>query len=433
MIDIENTLQYNQVRRKRIGSKISSIWSGDSIFLGARSYPVLDFTYLTSNFSDFEKNVFKQKQKMIYHLSGYGVQYNEAFAGYIGESAERYTFASFYNLIREFAITASYQEMCDKYGKDNVCELSLLNSYFDKKDVNQYVIKEDRLQWIGMNSLLNLGEKIYIPLQFVVSNNGEIFAKEKPFMTSAVSTGTACHENIQKAFENAAVEYLQIDSFNLWWYGGVKGQEINIDRKEFLNKYFKCQEKVQKFLKNFDVNFTDISYDKDIDIVVCEIFAKKENLPKYTVGVQGGIGKEKVLYRGLMEALAVLEYNMNLPWMDPEKYRTITRKSTGINNLDDNVILYAKYGKPAKICSKTEMFNDPGEKTYNVLKNIQKMSKYAGYLILTIPEFENMNLEVVRVCIPELLPLCLPSYPPYYHKRYETTGGIRNNVPHPLA
>ena len=61
------------------------------------------------------------------------------------------------------------------------------------------------------------------------------------------------------------------------------------------------------------------------------------------------------------------------------------------------------------------------------------MSRYAGYLVITTPEFENMNLEVVRVSIPELLPLCLPSYPPYYHKRYETIGGIRNNVPHPLA
>ena len=433
MINIENTLQYNQMRRNKLGSKISSIWSEDSIFIGARSYPVLDFTYLTSNFSDFEKNVFKQNQKMIYHLSGYGVKFNEAFASYLGESVERYTFASFYNLVKELVITASYVFMCVNFSTNNVCELSLLNSYFSKDDINHYVTKEDRLQWIGMNSLINFGEKVYVPLQFVVSNNGEIYSKEKPFMTSAVSTGTACHENIQKAFENAVIEYLQIDSFNLWWYGGIKGRDIKIDMKEFLSRNFKCQDNIQRFLKNFIVNFTDISYDKDIDVIVCEIFARNDNLPKYTVGVQGGIGREKVLYRGLMEALAVLEYNMNLPWMDQEKYRKITRKSTGINNLDDNVILYAKYGKPKKVCHKIENFADSYKKTYNVLENIRRVSRYAGYLVITTPEFENMNLEVVRVSIPELLPLCLPSYPPYYHKRYETIGGIRNNVPHPLA
>ena len=131
----------------------------------------------------------------------YGVKFNEAFASYLGESVERYTFASFYNLVKELVITASYQEMCEKFSTNNVCELSLLNSYFSKDDLNHYVTKEDRLQWIGMNSLINFGEKVYVPLQFVVSNNGEIYSKEKPFMTSAVSTGTACHENIQKAFE----------------------------------------------------------------------------------------------------------------------------------------------------------------------------------------------------------------------------------------
>ena len=121
MINIENTLQYNQMRRNKLGSKISSIWSEDSIFIGARSYPVLDFTYLTSNFSDFEKNVFKQNQKMIYHLSGYGVKFNEAFASYLGESVERYTFASFYNLVKELVITASYQEMCEKFSTNYIC------------------------------------------------------------------------------------------------------------------------------------------------------------------------------------------------------------------------------------------------------------------------------------------------------------------------
>lgn len=432
MINIENTLQYNEIRRKALGGRVSSIWKEDSIFVGARSHPVLDFTYLTSNFSDFEKNVFEQKQKMIYHLSGYGVKFNEAFASYMGESVERFTFASFYNIVKESVERASFKEMCEKYGKDKICEPELINSYFNEQNKEEYVTEEDKLQWIGMNSLINLGEKVYIPLQFVVSNNGEIYADEKPFMTSAVSTGTACHEEMKKAFENAVIEYLQIDSFNLWWYGGIKGRKVEIDFESFLIKYFQHKDKVRIFLENFRVEFTDISFDKDIDIVVCEIFAKKNNLPKYTVGVQGGKCIEKVIYRGLMEALAVLEYNMNLPWMDYEKYKEITKKSVKINNLDDNVTLYAKYGKPQTVKHEVELYKNT-KKKYNVLKNIQKISKYAGYLVITSPEFEFMNLEVVRVCIPELLPLCLPSYPPYYHKRYREVGGIKNNVPHPLA
>lgn len=434
MIKIENNPEYNEVRKKILGGSITSIWKGNKFFKGARSFPLVNFNYLTSEFSDFEKNIFSENQKMVYHLSGYGVNYNEAVASYIGESSERYTFASFYSIIKDFIIVSSYSQLVERYGKDKVCALEFLNAYFRPKNSEHYINKDDQLQWIEMNSLVYLGEKVFIPLQFIVSNNGNIFKNEKNFMTSAVSTGTACHETIAKSLENAVIEYLQIDSFNLWWYGGVKGENIDIDLFKFLLKYFRNEDRVQKFIENFDVEFTDISYDKGIDIIVCEIFAKKENLPKYTVGVQGGKGMEKVLYRGLMECLAVLEYNMNLPWMDESTYKSITKNKVDINNLDDNVTLYAKYGKPKTVKHEYSFYKEYNlEKGYNVIDEIKRFSKYAGFLRITLPEFEGLNLEVFRISIPELLPLCLPSYPPYYHQRYKKIGGIKNNVPHPLA
>ncbi len=434
MIQIENTRRYNELRRKRIGGQVTSIWKGNNLFLGSRSFPVLDFTYITSDFSDFEKNVFEQKQKMIYHLSGYGITYNEAFASYIGESSERYTFASFYNVLKNFVIKDSYWGMCRKFGADQVCDLRLINSYFGEKDTKNYVTADDVIQWVEMNSLCRIGEKVYLPLQFIVTNNGDIYKNEKPFMTSAVSTGTASQEDVIKSLENAIIEYLQIDSFNLWWYGGVKGKPVELDMVSFLSKYFHGSIQVKEFLDAFHVQFTDISFDKGIDIIVCELFARKDYLPRYTIGVQGGRSKEKVLYRGLMECLAVLEYNMNLPWMDQKQYTAVKPYETRINNLDNNVILYAKYGKPAIVKHDKDIYGACLQpKDYDVISAVKRMSRYAGCLWITLPEFEHMNLEVCRISIPELLPMCLPSFPPYYHKRYELTGGIQNNVPHPLA
>lgn len=184
----------------------------------------------------------------------------------------------------------------------------------------------------------------------------------------------------------------------------------------------------------FNICFTDISYDKGIDIIVCEIFSRNNNLPAYTVGVQGGKNLEEVLYRGMMECLAVVEYNMNLPWMDQKKYMSIKKNKTAINNLDDNVTLYAKYGKPKQVQHEIDLYNNCHiKKSHNVIEEVRKISKYAGYMVITLPDFEKLNLEVCRVSIPELLPLCLPSYPPYHHKRYKELGGIKNNVPHPLA
>ncbi|MCZ3864499.1 hypothetical protein L2191_11270 [Lactobacillus crispatus] len=97
-------------------------------------------------------------------------------------------------------------------------------------------------------------------------------------------------------------------------------------------------------------------------------------------------------------------------------------------------MFYAKNGKPKLI--KKENILRVSKKVTNLkdlLLNLKSISKYAGYLNITPPEFRNQNFEICRVFIPELLPISLPSYPPYYHPRYSKIGGIINNVPHPLA
>ena len=434
MIAFECDDNYNKLRNKILGGKVTSIWRDDSFYKGASSFPIIDFKYYTSDYSSFEKNVTSEHSKMSYHLSGYGALHNEAISSFLGESAERYAFASFYRLICSKLIKGTYLDMIHKYGHEAVCNIETLNGYFLPTDVNHYLSENSEVQWVEMNSLIDLNKKTYVPLQLVVSNDGIICENEVQFMPAAVSTGTASHENFLKSLENATIEYLQIDSFNLWWYGGLKGKKIEIDISSFFYKYFNSPNRIKQFISNFDVEFTDISFDKNIEIIVCEIFGKYENLPLYTVGVQGGLDQEKALYRGLMECLAVVEYNMHLPWIDNDKYSSIKLDKRPIGNLDDNVILYSKYGKPKNVVNNNCYFdNVPGEKSYRPISSLNKLSKYACYLQITLPEFSGLNLEVTRVVIPELLPMCLPSYPPQYHKRYKEIGGIVNYVPHPLA
>ena len=370
---------------------------------------------------------------MSYHLNGYGVLHNEAFSSFLGESAERFTFASLYKLIQPYIITFSYREMVEKYGVDNVCSLKLLNGYHTPNQKEYFLDETNNIQWVEMNSLIYPGEKTYIPLQCVVSNDGLICKDEVQFMPPAVSTGTACHESFIKSLENAVIEYLQIDSFNLWWYGGMKGKEKKIDLTKLLKTCFE-KNNINDFISNFDIKLTDISFDKDIYVYVCEIFSKNPNLPKYTVGVQGGTDEIKTIYRSIMEGLAVLEYNMHLPWIDNNKYNRIKKNHKPIYNLDDNVILCSKYGKEKNVKHTNEFFlKTSHSKSLKPISSLKKISKYACYLNVTLPDFYGLNFYVSRICIPELLPMCLPSLPPKHHLRYINTGGIYNEFPHPLA
>ncbi|HIH35155.1 MAG TPA: hypothetical protein HA255_01785 [Methanosphaera sp.] len=238
MIKFECDSNYNMYRYKLIGGKVTSIWNGDKVMLGGSSYPVIDFKYYTSDFCNFEKNISEANSKMVYHLSGYGALHNEAFSSYLGESSERYTFASLYKVIENIIEIGTYDEMYSKYGENKIPPLNLLNGYFLPTERDHYLSSECKIRWVPMNSLINPEEKVYVPLQMVISNDGLICKDEVQFMPSAVSTGTASQETFLKSLENAVIEYLQIDSFNLWWYGGCKGKKIEINTIDFLRTFF---------------------------------------------------------------------------------------------------------------------------------------------------------------------------------------------------
>lgn len=96
MIKIENTPGYNHMRKDILGGNVTGIWANNSFFIGANSFPVMNYHYLTAKYNNFEKNLFENDQKINYHLSGYGTLYNETLTSFLGESSERYSYTALY-------------------------------------------------------------------------------------------------------------------------------------------------------------------------------------------------------------------------------------------------------------------------------------------------------------------------------------------------
>lgn len=432
VISILNDINYSSYRHSILSGKVTGIWN-NILFMGTSSYPIFPYNYLTSNFSSFEKNIYKNNiPKIVYHLSGYGALFNESYISFLGESTERYSYALSKVLLKTNVIKESYNDLKSKYSSDDILPLKYINIQFEKDSIN-YLNEDDKIKWICMNSLIKPGKKVWIPLQFVLLADNETFQNEKKYNITAVSTGTACYDNFTGALQNALIEYEQIDSFNLWWYGGIKGKPLKYSM-QFIQKLFDNVD-TKQFSSNFKIKFTDISFDKDIYVVVCEIFSSKIDncLPKYTVGVQGGLSKSKCIYRSFMEALTVLEYSMNVAWLEPKKYIASTTREQ-IGNLDDNVLKYAIEGKPEL---KSNTFSFISKRKSNTLKqqleNLSSLSKYAAYLDISPIEFKNLGFTIVRVIVPELLPVSMPTYPPKYHPKYKEIGGIKNTNVHPMA
>lgn len=427
---IQNNSNYLKNRMRLLGGHLSGIWEQNTFFIGDSPFPLPQINYVTATLTNVSPLVYNGSMKILYHLSGYGSTYDEARLSFLGESSERYSFSMMPATLKQDIETNSYTSMVEKYGYDSVLPLEYINIFPDNYPVDKLKV-DDKISWVKMQSILDPDKVIYQPSQLVMFKKPQ--DREKRINISAVSTGTASHETINQAVENSLIEYLQIDSYNLWWYGGHKGIEIAVDVESLFKKYFKSFSK--SFLEQFDVKFTDISFDKYIYVVVCEIYGKNENKPSYTVGLQGAYTLEKALYRGLMETLTEMAYSINMSWLKPELLKKSHTLVGQMDDLDKNVAYYTLHNKPSmKTNSTTIETNKTKSKNLKELIAYNKeLLQWAGITNITPHEFGNLNLNVTRIIAPSMLPVCMPSYPPVNHPRYQATGGLINHVEHPMA
>lgn len=427
---IKNNGNFLKNRLQLLGGHLTGIWEQNTFFIGDSPYPVPQINYVTATLTNVAPLIYDSSLKILYHLSGYGSTYQEAKLSFLGESSERYSFSMMPATLNSDIVMDSYNKMTEKYGNDAVLPLKFINVFPEGYPVEKLTV-DDQISWVKMRSLVDPSKYIYEPAQLVMFKNPK--GTEKKINVSAVSTGTASHETIARAVENSLIEYFQIDSYNLWWYGGHPGKPLSVDVEQLFKKHFRNYP--VNFLENFDVVFTDISFDKHIYVVVCEIFGKGTNRPRYTVGLQGAYSMEKALYRGLMETLTEMAYSINMSWLKPNLLIKSPKMLGKMDDLDKNVAYYALHDKPDMKVNPLLLKSDSKKATS--LEEMIALNKdllhWAGISNITPHEFDNLNLEVTRIIAPSLLPVCMPSFPPINHPRYDATGGVMNNVEHPMA
>ena len=399
---------YNTKKRLDvISNTFCPFFENNQILLENISYPLPNFYIYTANYGNFEKLIYGEEKKHQYHLSGYGLTNNEALMSFLGEASERYSYVTSYLQMKTYI---------DKYiyVSENKIDVDILKQY------NPNFKEEEYIELVEAKTIT--GGTIVCPVELIVFDT---YKENKKFQS--VSTGTSAHETEFKALSNAIIEYLQLDSFNLWWYLGFKGKEVEIE--SILNKMGFSND----FFEYFEIKVTDVSFDKPINVYVCEIFGvENKNVPLYTVGIQGGLKKESAIYRSIMEALTILEYNFSIKWFNESDYKKVN-DDTVFDDLDKNVIYYSKFGKKKM---KTQDFNNWCE--YKILNDIELVDyikeKYPNTAIFDIsaPELEHLNQKVVRIYIPELIPMMVSNNIYSNHERFLKYGGVVNYEPNPL-
>lgn len=420
---------------KQISGSHSGIIN-NKIYQTANPDDSVSYFAMTSEFPNYER-LLENKSKIAYHLSGYGCEREEALIRLIGESIERYSVVYAHEMMHKDIYYSSYNGLVS----DDKAAMSL--SY-----LNVFKIKEnDHIKFIGNDEIIGWVKTIdmysqqdfYIPAQmfFLGYLNGRNYIEEKRAYFG-VSTGTATHTSYRKAIENALVEYLQIDSFILSWYAkNIKVPRVLLD------------DKIKQFIKDnkllsdeFELMVLDFTLDKPFPVF--GIFIMSDGYPFVSFGVQGGCDSYKTLYRGLLEAATILQYNYTSYIYDKEKFELGHNIKNRFLDLDSNVVFWATNLRRKE---KMEFLNSRIEGNINIkdVKCIQekellpsildyckKKDFNIGCYDITCHELAGKDWYTVRTIIPELLPMCLPGKPFEQHPRMIEFGGCNYEFPHPL-
>lgn len=380
-----------------------------------------------------------------YHIGGTGILPNESMIRILGESVERYA-----QLVSDFTFAsrlefASHKNLVSR--GENVLSSHYLSLFSDQQLLRtdfpfQKAAHHSELSWIKMFSCYDQSCR-WIPAQMVLVGYNVRRNEGEPWITSAVTTGTAAHTNYALAFKAALLELIQLDTVMGHWYSGWKAYEIEMDDRlsslTALIRRYSSQSRhryIFYYIPNPDLaGFT----------IAC-VYMQDNGLPKVVIGLGADVALENAMYKAFLETVASVGLARMVVFKG--KYEIDKHNNPilpeSLFDLDRNVEYYGAGNNIQRIeerflnMPRIKASDLPKDMTGDAVAHLDKLAtsfktshKQLYYLDLTGIEEKALGFKVVRVWSPDTLGLCLPSAPQSIHPRFNDFGGIKHDEPHP--
>ncbi|MBO4471195.1 MAG: YcaO-like family protein [Clostridia bacterium] len=398
----------------------------------------------TANMPAYHKAIIHEKAEINHHLSGYGVYFEEAMVRLLGEGIERYALLLANGYYQDKQIKASYNDI-HKYGEAMPWEYMMMYSDEDYRKLAQHtnvrpITKDDPISWIRCPSVFDPNREIYIPAQLMFTGFNNL-ADEKLF-SPGFSKGAAAHTTLKNALKSALMESVEADAFSTGWYAKTYARRLIVDDENMLNLINQSIGDIDCEVFPFEYSLPDMP-GYSVGVALLSNHGKR---PAVVVGCQTDLNAGKALYKALLEALAIYYLATNGPLLIPDLYLKKVENNS-FNNLDTNVALWAN---PENYEKKKDFFyswcqdkvllsslesqecESVDDEISGILTKLRKKSSYGVYLDITPPEVQDKGWKVLRTFFPELVQMCLPSFPYSNHPRIREFGGVKNDLPHPV-
>lgn len=380
-----------------------------------------------------------------YHIGGTGILPNESMIRILAESMERYAqLMSNYSLSNWLNFT-TYIDLIQK--NEYVLAPHHLSLYSDQQLSRthfpfQAFSNHRPCSWVKMfahdNSL-----PIWVPAQLVLIGYKIRAQDGEPWITSAVTTGTASHINYTQACKAALLELIQLDTLMGHWYTNWSAYQIKIDHRlinlrALINRSAPVSHHQYLFyyIPNADL----------IGFTIACLYLQNKDMPKVVIGLGADMSLETAMYKAFLETVASVGLARML--LFKSKYEIDSKHAPiapeALYDLDSNVEYYAKGENFKRIEQRflnmpiitasdlpPDILGNSAQHLQKIVHAFEDSHKKLYYLDLTGHEEKSLGLNVVRFWSPHTLDLCLPSAPPIQHERFKQYGGIQHEDPHP--
>ncbi len=404
---------------------------------------------VVANMPAYHKVLLNPELEMQYHLSGYGMFYEEALIRLAAEAIERYALMVAPLTLGERLRYASWREMA---ATEEVVPFELLTLYGDEDyarlNAGDYkglrrLAPDDVVGWVRCASIADPERQVWAPAQMLFVGYRPATEKGEVPFSPGFSTGTACHASFEKALQNAALEFLEIDALMVTWYTARGARRVAMNDLTLAGL---CPDLFSPD-SAFEVTLLDLRLPDmpDAHVIGAVLENRRDARPLIVFGAQGSLDPVHAAYRALMEAVAISFLGYFGPLYLPRQYFVET--GGGFTDLDRNVAYFADPRDAAAkrrtvhdMIDGTEVLSgmprhetgDMRGDTARLLRQLAAVSEHGVFLDITPPETRDYGWHVARVFLPELVTMCVPGVPYSAHPRIEAFGGICNDIPHPL-
>jgi len=358
---------------------------------------------------------------------------SDAFDGSIGETTDRYCLRFPPSDALEWA---TYEEM---RAKAPVIDYEYVDIY-DREQLAEHLKTFDRhteIAWTKGTNLLT-GEEVYVPAERVWFSSGEL---KGDYHMPTSSHGVAAGKTLEFGLVNALYETVEADGVMQIWCR----QEAppGIENASFADAWPDVHDFVTEGIEDeqYSVRLFDCETPVDLPVVGSVVHSPDGSFPRFAHSVASHLHPREAIHDSATEAATRCTYLYQ---------KLLTRDLSSLNvdeldNFESNRLYYALpenfeevsfYLDPDTFpvrdvypeSSASSRVDSKREEYRRLLEAFADANVTPIGLELTTPDVREMGIRVVRVLVPELVPVSAAAILPTNHPRLD--GAVRTDKPH---